>query len=118
MTYNVMPASRLALHFTPRTTPLQTWSFAGLKWIYLKFNGAVVCSVEGVEQIMRIHACICNTHTAYVASIRSFAMVPEGRMLLFTSVREELCVNVLKRLLIYHPAGTFLWKTDPFHKSM
>lgn len=35
--------------------------------VYLKFYRAVVCSVECIEQVMCIHACICNTANEYVS---------------------------------------------------
>lgn len=40
----------------------------------------------------------------------------EGKMSLFTSVREELSINVFKCLLIHHTTGTFLWETESFEQ--
>lgn len=67
---------------------------------------------------MRIHACICNTQATHMtwAPQPSLQHQTEGKVLLFTSVREELCVYVLKCLLIHHTTGTFLRRTEGFQQ--
>lgn len=32
-------------------------------WLYLELNGAVICGVKRIEEIMCVHACVCNTET-------------------------------------------------------
>ncbi len=81
---------------------------------YLKLNGAVVCCVKSIEKVMCVHACICNTKNDCVkVSCSQKASQSSGRDLktfYFTSVREELRVNVFESLLIHHTTWTFLWE--------
>lgn len=51
-------------------------------------------------------------------SLESFTDQRDLNRFHFTSMREELCINVFKCLLIHHTTGTFLWGIKWFMASI
>lgn len=101
---------------TNKTSTLQNTQWARLLekllfFAYLKFDRAVVCRVKCIEQVMGVHARICNTIKGHVRLLGEYNGTWEeesNTTRCITSMGEELCVNVFEGLLVYHTARTFL----------